>query len=144
MIHIYNDNPTAGLQDGTVVTQGTGVNPVDSGYITAPPAGYTNGEWLRLAVRCDDGLRTVLFDGRYAQISIEDAAAVTMWQLAPDQADSPNEALASAWGDPLNFAAIIDDTNTIFWARARVEDTDPISNDTSVDVRVTASVANDT
>ncbi len=140
MIRVYNNNPTTGLRDGNVVSQATGANPVDSGYITSPPAGYENGAWIKLAARCDVGYETILYDARYAQISIEDSTGITMWQLAPDLADSPDEPLASGWGDPLNFAAQIDDNNTVFWARARVNTVETIGNETDVDVRITASV----
>lgn len=141
MIRLYKDDPTEGLTDGVLVSDGDGSSRVDSGFIIAPPAGFQNGEWVKLAIRCEDGHQTVLAGGIHAQVSIEDAASIILWQLAPDQADSPNEAAASGWGDPLNFAAPVDDTNTVFWARARATDTDVLGNDISVFVRVAASVA---
>ena len=137
-IKIYKNNPTAGGTDGTLVSSGTGLNPIESGAIKVPAAGYQEGSWIKLAVRCDAGYETVEDSSRHARISIEDSTGVTFWQLAPDnngQAGTPQD-----WGEPLDFLTQIGATNTIFWARARVASTEEPANDTSVDIQVAATI----
>jgi hypothetical protein len=137
-IKIYKNNPTAGGTDGTLVSSGTGLNPIESGAIKVPESGYAEGNWIKLAVRCDAGYETVEDSLRHARISIEDSAGVTLWQLAPDNAGSAGT--PEDWGDPLDFLTKIGDTNTIFWARARVASTEEPANDESVDIQVAATI----
>jgi hypothetical protein len=137
-IKIYKNNPTAGGTDGTLVSSGTGLNPIESGAIKVPAAGYQEGSWIKLAVRCDTGYETVEDSSRHARISIVDSAKVTMWQLAPDNSGQPGT--AEDWGEPLDILTKIGATNTIFWARARVASTEEPSNDESVDIQVTATI----
>src|SRR5690554_2324578 len=137
-IKIYKNNPTAGGTDGTLVSSGTGLNPIESGAIKVPASDYQEGSWIKLAVRCDNGYETVEVASRHARISIEDSAGVTLWQLAPDNAGSAGT--PEAWGGSFYFLNQIDDTNTIFWARARVAYTEETANDTSVDIQVAATI----
>ena len=137
-IKIYKGNPTAGGTDGTLVSSGTGLNPIESGAIKVPESGYTEGSWIKLAVRCDTGYETVEDSARHARISIENSAGVTLWQLAPDNAGSAGT--PEDWGDPLDFLTKIGATNTIFWARARVAYTEEPANDASVDFKVAATI----
>jgi hypothetical protein len=137
-IKIYKGAVTAGQTDGTLVSSGTGLDPIESGAIKVPESGHTEGNWIKLAVRCDNGYETVEDTSRHARISIEDSTGVTMWQLAPDnsgQAGTPED-----WGDPLDFLSKIGATNTIFWVRARVAHTEEPANDTSVDIQVAATI----
>ena len=137
-IKIYKGTVTAGQTDGTLVSSGTGLNPIESGAIKVPESGYTEGSWIKLAVRCDSGFKTVEDSFRHARVSIVDSAGVTMWQLAPDnsgQAGTPEN-----WGDPLDFLSEIGDKNTIFWARARVAHTEEPANDESVYIQVAATI----
>ena len=137
-IKIYKNNPTAGGTDGTLVSSGTGLDPIESGAIKVPAAGYQEGSWIKLAVRCDAGYETVEDSSRHARISIEDSAGVTMWQLAPDNAG--NAGTPEDWGEPLDFLTKIGATNTIFWARARVASTEEPANDESVAIQVAATI----
>jgi hypothetical protein len=137
-IKIYKNSPTAGGTDGTLVSSGTGLNPIESGAIKVPASDYQEGIWIKLAVRCDNGYETVEDSSRHARISIVDSAGVTMWQLAPDNAG--NAGTPEDWGDPLDFLTKIGATNTIFWARARVAHTEEPANDTSVDIQVAATI----
>ena len=137
-IKIYKNNPTAGGTDGTLVSSGTGLSPVESGAIKVPESGYAEGNWIKLAVRCDTGYETVEDSSRHARISIEDSTHITKWQLAPDnsgQAGTPED-----WGDPLDFLSKIGATNTIFWVRARVAHTEEPANDKSVRIQVAATI----
>ena len=137
-IKIYKGTVTAGGTDGTLVSSGTGLNPIESGAIKVPASDYQEGSWIKLAVRCDNGYETVEDTSRHARISIEDSAGVTYWQLAPD--DSGQAGTPEDWGDPLDFLTKIGDTNTIFWARARVAYTEEPANDASVDFKVAATI----
>jgi hypothetical protein len=137
-IKIYKGAVTAGQTDGTLVSSGTGLDPIESGAIKVPAAGYQEGSWIKLAVRCDNGYETVEDSSRHARISIVDSEKVTMWQLAPDNNGQPGT--AEDWGEPLDFLTKIGATNTIFWARARVASTEEPSNDESVDIQVTATI----
>ena len=137
-IKIYKNNPTAGGTDGTLVSSGTGLDPIESGAIKVPAAGYQEGSWIKLAVRCDAGYETVEDSSRHARISIVDSAKVTMWQLAPDDNGQPGT--AKDWGEPLDVLTKIGATNTIFWARARVASTEEPANDESVDIQVAATI----
>ncbi len=137
-IKIYKNDPTAGGTDGTLVSSGTGLNPIESGAIKVPAAGYQEGSWIKLAVRCDTGYETVEDSSRHARISIVDSTGVTLWQLAPDNAGSAGT--PEDWGDPLDFLTKIGATNTIFWARARVASTEEPANDESVDIQVAATI----
>jgi hypothetical protein len=137
-IKIYKGTVTAGQTDGTLVSSGTGLNPIESGAIKVPESDYQEGIWIKLAVRCDTGYETVEDSSRHARISIEDSTHITKWQLAPDnsgEAGTPQD-----WGDPLDFLTKIGATNTIFWARARVASTEEPANDASVDFKVTATI----
>jgi hypothetical protein len=137
-IKIYKGAVTAGQTDGTLVSSGTGLNPIESGAIKVPASGHAEGNWIKLAVRCDTGYETVEDSSRHARISIIDSTKVTMWQLAPDnngQAGTPQD-----WGEPLDFLTKIGATNTIFWARARVASTEEPANDESVDIQVVATI----
>ena len=137
-IKIYKGAVTAGQTDGTLVSSGTGLDPIESGAIKVPAAGYQEGSWIKLAVRCDPGYETVEDSSRHARISIVDSAKVTMWQLAPDNSGQPGT--AEDWGEPLDFLTKIGATNTIFWARARVAHTEEPANDESVDIQVSATI----
>ena len=137
-IKIYMGSVTSGGTDGTLVSSGTGITPINSGAIKVPTSGYAEGSWIKLALRCDAGYETVLDGGIHAQVSIVDSTAVDKWQLAPDNAGSPGT--PETYGDPLDFAGQIGATNTLFWVRARVADTEEPLNDTTVDLQVSATI----
>ena len=137
-IKIYKGAVTAGQTDGTLVSSGTGLDPIESGAIKVPASDYQEGIWIKLAVRCDNGYETVEDSSRHARISIVDSSKVTMWQLAPDNSGQPGT--AEDWGEPLDILTKIGATNTIFWARARVAHTEEPVNDASVDFKVTATI----
>jgi hypothetical protein len=137
-IKIYMNDPTAGGIDGDLVSSSTGLAPIESGVIKVPTDGYAEGSWLKLAVRCDEGYLTVEDTARHARVQIVDSDSIDKWQLAHDDEGSAGE--PEDWGDALDFLDEIDDTNTIFWARARVADTEEPANDTSVDLVISATI----
>ena len=138
LIKIYKNSPTAGGTNGTLVSSGTGANPIESGAIEVPSSGYEEGEWIKLAVRCDSGYKTVEKLDRHVRLSIEDSGGVDKWQLAPDNAGSAGT--PSNWGSFLDINSEVGATNTIFWARARVAHTEEPMNDATVDIRASALI----
>jgi hypothetical protein len=146
-IKVYMNNPTAGLRDGDLVSTDTGLAPILSGSIKVPTSGHAEGSWVKLALRCDVGYETILDEARHALIEIEGDTIgegesaydnADKWQLAADDGDSPDT--PEDWGDPLAITDEIDDTNYIFWARARVHEDEEPENDDTVDLRVTATI----
>jgi hypothetical protein len=138
LISIYSGNPTAGETNGTLVSSGTGTQPINPGAIVVPESGFEESEWVKCAIRCDSGFETEAQNGDHAELSIIDSSAVTLWQLAPDDNDSAGT--PEDWGDPLVFDTQVTAVNTIFWVRARVADDETPVNDTSVQVRVEALI----
>lgn len=134
LIKIYDDNPTAGATDGTLVSSGDGSNPIASGVLKANENEVSDP--IKLAVRCDTEYQTVEEDGKHAALTIEDSASVDKWKLA-----LTSEGLSSAtWGAGLDITTLVDDTNTIFYAQARAVDTEDPVEDTTVDIKVAATV----
>lgn len=138
-IKIYTGSPTAGGTNGTLVSSGTGATPIESGSILVPAADYTEGSWVKCALRCDSGYVTEEASSRHARVSIVDSGGVDKWQLAPDNAGTPGT--PSSWGAYLDFASSINATNTIFWVRGRAQAGEDPVNDTTVDIQVAARIA---
>lgn len=132
-IKIYKDNPTAGETNGTLVSSGTNTAPIESGSLKANENEISSN--IKLATRCDSGFQT---DGDTI-ISIIDSTSVDKWSLAPDSAGSPGT--WGDWGASLTISSMVGSTNTIFWARARALDTEDPINDSSVQIRVAATIA---
>jgi len=137
-IKIYMGTVTAGDTDGDLVSSDTGLAPVESGVIKVPTVDYAEGSWIKLAARCDVGYLTVEESSRHARLTIVDSDGVDKWQMALDDAGTPDT--PEAWGDPLDLLDEVDATNTIFWARARVAHDEEPSNDATVDIVVTATI----
>ena len=57
MFAIYKNNPTAGAQDGSKVSEGDGSNPIMIGALDAATNEVSNG--VTLAIRCDEGFANV-------------------------------------------------------------------------------------
>lgn len=132
-IKIYKDNPTAGAQNGTLVSSGTGLAPIQTGNLKANTNEISAA--IKLAVRCDAGHVTT---GDVA-VSIIDSGGVDKWSLAPDNAGAPGA--FGAWGAGLSITGPVSDVNAIFWARARAVDTEEPVNDNSVQIRAEAEIA---
>jgi len=138
-IKIYNNNPTAGGTDGNLVSSTDGSNPIISDGINVPESGYQEGEWIKLAVRCDEYYKTVEQNARHARLTIEDSNHVDKWQLAPD--DNGAAGTPEDWGQPLDINVEIVNENHIFWTRARAHETEGPVNDASVGIEVGALIS---
>jgi len=102
-ISIYKNNPTAGGTDGTAVSQ--------DGYMTDPvsvtlDASQSESEVVTLAIRTETGYET---DGN-TTISIE-YDSDSHWSL-------DTSANGSFSGTSITLTSTIDDTNTLFYAKA--------------------------
>ena len=130
-IHIYKDNPTSGGTDGTLVSEGTEGSPISAGPIN--PYDSEVSSPIKLALRCQSMCRT---SGNTVLTPVGDTAG--MWALAPDNAGSPG-----AWqeyGASLTISSVINDTNYIFWVKARSQYGENTHMDISVNIRVQATV----
>ena len=134
LIKIYDGSPTAGDTDGTLVSSGDGSNPIASGPLKANENEVSSA--IKLAVRCDDGYQTIEEDSKHAALTIVDSTSTDKWKLA-----LTSDGLSTAtWGAGLDITTLIDDTNTIFYAQARAVDTEDPVEDTTVDIKVEATI----
>lgn len=140
-IKLYAGDPTAGGTDGTLITD---LSIIDTGRIRVPQTDYAVSAWIKLAVRCDEGYQTVEDDDvadLHATIEIIDDIHIDKWQLAPDDGmGDPDEDAAEDWGDPLLIEEMIEDTNYIFWVRARAKSDEEAHKDGTVKIEATATV----
>ena len=123
-INLYNDNPTAGLTDGTVVsTAGAQTNPV----AFTLDASQSESATAKLALRCESGYHTqgntvISFTGTSAGY----------WTVC----DTENGTYASS----LVISNSIDATNTIFYVKASSASSETPNLDTAVSIQVVAKV----
>jgi hypothetical protein len=78
-ILIYKNNPTAGETNGTLVSSGDDTEPIESGSILVPEDGFEDGDWVKLALRCDEDFETEEADSKHAEVSINDSTSVDKW-----------------------------------------------------------------
>ena len=126
-LHIYTNNPTAGLTDGTEVSSGTELSPI----AVTLDASQAEAKAVKCAVRCDtgyyiDGNVTVSFVG----------TNTAKWKVAADDDyEDADEALESAtWQNTLTIADV-GTSNVIFWVKAMSSSDENPQNDTSVDLQ---------
>lgn len=133
-ISIYKGTVTANGTDGTEISETDFSNALDSGYLLIPETNpsYTEGDWIRLAVRCDTGLQTVEDLSRHVRISL-DGSNSNYWELAPDDG-SGNPSTSVGWNQPLDITTVVTDVNTLFHVRARCEDTESVMNDKTCEI----------
>lgn len=130
-IHVYQGSVTSGGTDGTQVSEGTGLAPIAVGPLKASINEESSP--IKLAVRCDTDYETV-GDTTITPTGTSSAK----WALAPDNAGSAGS--FGSYGAALTISSTIDDTNTIFWAKAKATSGEAIGNDTSVDLVVSATI----
>lgn len=126
-LHIYSNNPTAGLTDGTEVSSGTELSPI----AVTLDASQAEAKAVKCAVRCDtgyyiDGNVTVSFIG----------TNTSKWKVAADDDyEDAEDALESAtWQNTLTIADV-ETSNVIFWVKAMSSSDENPQNDTSVDLQ---------
>ena len=123
----YKNSPTAGGTDGTLVASGT---PISVGPLNA--ADNEESSVIKLAVRCDEGYATDA-----DTVITPTGTTAAKWALALD-----SEGSAGTFGDygaALTITATIDDTNTIFWAKAKATSDESPATDTTVTLEGTCA-----
>ena len=126
-INIYNNNPTSGATDGTAVT-------TDGSYGNAVrvdlDAAQSESKIVKLAVRTVTGFYS---DNVY--ITSETTGDVPQkWSFGLD----PND--PTSFGTDLSLTNVVDDTNTIFYAKATSSSSELPSTDTSEKLKITATI----
>ena len=130
-IHGYKGDVTSGDTDGTLISEGTELSPIQVGPLNA-----TDNEEsapIKLALRCEAGYLT---SGNTTITPV--GTSVDKWRLAKDNAGSPG-----AWGSygaSLVINSVITDVNTVFWAQAKATSDEAPSNDNSVDLQIEALI----
>ena len=131
MIHLYKNNPTAGSKDGSLVSEGTNGNPVIIGPLDASK--NEESEPLKLAIRCDDGY--VARDGAKIAATIgESLNPSDMWEFSLE---------GTNWSGYKSVLAIeqeINNTNMVFYCRAKATENEQPSNDITAKIIVIATV----
>ena len=125
------------------VSEGNDENPAFAGIIKVPEEGYEKGDWIPLALKCNDGYETREYEDRHARLSVVDTGESneSYWRLAPDDGENnPDEENASDWGEHLDFTEKIDNTLTKFWAQARANESEIPINDRDINLQVTATI----
>ena len=126
-INIYNNNPTSGATDGTAVT-------TDGSYGNAVrvdlDAAQSESKIVKLAVRTVTGFYS---DNVY--ITSETTGDVPQkWSFGLD----PDDPTSFSTDFPLTD--VVDDTNTIFYAKATSSSSELPSTDTSEKLKITATI----
>jgi len=118
-LHIYMNNPTSRMKDGTEASTDTETSPIAVLLDAA-----------RCAVRCDSGYKvegavTIKFVG----------ANAAKWKAAQDNNYTADTVLASAdWKDTIALQSV-GEGNVIFWVKAMSTSDESPKNDTTVDVQ---------
>lgn len=124
-INVYNNNPNAGLTDGSVVSTG-GV--YDNPISVSLNASTNESKTVKLAIRCESGFTT---SGSTTIGELGDTN--NRWQLSLSGDDG-------TWANSITIATPIGATNTVFWAKASSADTESPALDRSVSLQVTATI----
>ena len=134
-LHIYMNNPTEGATDGTEVSSGTELVPIE----VTLDASKAEEKAVKLAVRCDtgyeiEGATTVSFTGGTG-------ATIDRWRVAHDDnfADAAAALASATWETAITIGNVAA-TNKVFWVKASCDTTETPSNDRSVDVFATGLV----
>lgn len=124
MIGIYKNNPTAGLTDGTAVSQdGSQSAPVS----VTLDAGKAESQIIPLAIRCDSGYQTtgetvISFSGDNA----------SKWSICATE--------DGTFSNSLSMLQIIGNANIIFYVKCTSATTDAPQRDISTSITVTATL----
>ena len=123
-INLYTGNPTEGLTDGTIIsTDGTQTAPLT----LTLDASQNESKKAKLGIRCESGYQ---------------AMPNTVIQDYNDTSDTWKFSLTEngTFADSITLAAGIDTGNTIFWAQATSSSLESPTRDTSVSIRVNATI----
>ena len=125
-LHIYMNNPTSRMKDGTEASTDTETSPI----AVLLDAAKDEEKAVKCAVRCDSGYKaegavTIKFVG----------ANAAKWKAAADNNYTADTVLASAdWKDTIALQSV-GEGNVIFWVKAMSTSDESPKNDTTVDVQ---------
>ena len=125
-LHIYMNNPTSRMKDGTEASTDTETSPI----AVLLDAAKEEEEAVKCAVRCDSGYKvegavTITFVGKNA----------AKWKAAQDNNYTADTVLSSAdWKDTIALQSV-GEGNVIFWVKAMSTSDESPKNDTTVDVQ---------
>ena len=125
-LHIYMNNPTSRMKDGTEASTDTETSPI----AVLLDAAKEEEKAVKCAVRCDSGYKaegavTIKFVG----------ANAAKWKAAQDNNYTADTVLASAdWKDMISLSNV-GEGNVIFWVKATSTSDESPKNDTTVDVQ---------
>ena len=125
-LHIYMNNPTSRMKDGTEASTDTETSPI----AVLLDAAKEEEKAVKCAVRCDSGYKvegvvTIKFVG----------ANAAKWKAATDNNYTADTVLASAdWKDTISLQSV-GEGNVIFWVKATSTSDESPKNDTTVDVQ---------
>ena len=125
-LHIYMNNPTSRMKDGTEASTDTETSPI----AVLLDAAKEEEKAVKCAVRCDSGYKvegavTIKFVGKNA----------AKWKAAADNNYTADMVLASAdWKDTISLQSV-GEGNVIFWVKAMSTSDESPKNDTTVDVQ---------
>ncbi|MFC2286128.1 MAG: hypothetical protein ACFNJL_00305 [Selenomonas sp.] len=125
-LHIYMNNPTSRMKDGTEASTDTETSPI----AVLLDAAKEEEKAVKCAVRCDSGYKgegavTIKFVG----------ANAAKWKAAQDNNYTADTVLASAdWKDMISLQNV-GEGNVIFWVKATSTSDESPKNDTTVDVQ---------
>lgn len=112
--------------------------PVHSGAIKVPVTGYEEGDDIELALKVDAGYETVEDTSRHARVTIENSTHKDKWALGLTTAAYN---AFSGTPDPLDFNTKLEgDTYYSFYVKARVHQDEEPANDSSVWLKVEATI----
>ena len=131
MIHLYKNNPTAGGTDGSMVSEGTNGNPIIIGPLDASK--NEESAPLKLAIRCDDGY--IAKEGTQIAATIGESSNVSdLWEFSLDGVNW------AGYKSVLSIEQEINNTNTVFYCRAKAIESEQPSNDVTAKIIVIATV----
>ena len=125
-LHIYMNNPTSRMKDGTEASTDTETSPI----AVLLDAAKEEEKAVKCAVRCASGYKvegavTIKFVG----------ANAAKWKAAQDNNYTADTVLVSAdWKDMISLSNV-GEGNVIFWVKAMSTSDESPKNDTTVDVQ---------
>ena len=125
-LHIYMNNPTSRMKDGTEASTDTETSPI----AVLLDAAKEEEKAVKCAVRCDSGYKV---EGAVTIKFVGTSAA--KWKAAQDNNYTADTVLASAdWKDTISLQSV-GEGNVIFWVKAMSTSDESPKNDTTVDVQ---------
>lgn len=125
-LHIYMNNPTSRMKDGTEASTDTETSPI----AVLLDAAKEEEKAVKCAVRCDSGYKVE------GAVTIKFVGTNTVkWKAAQDNNYTADTVLASAdWKDTISLQSV-GEGNVIFWVKAMSTSDESPKNDTTVDVQ---------